>query len=83
MGNEFQQQADAEQKRVQSEQLSAILGIVQTLEKEVKAVRKENRTIREELRNLDKLRPLRSAKEEAAEQDAEASEEVAEQAAQK
>ena len=78
MGNEFQEQADNEQKRVQATQLSSILEIVTGLAAEVKILRKENRTIREELRNLDKLRPLRSPKDEEAEQ-----EEAAEEAPQK
>lgn len=70
-GNEFQERAEAEQRGVQGEQITLILAAVQRLEVEVKALRKENRTIREELRNLDKLRPLRTAKEEEAEEAAE------------
>lgn len=70
--NEFQQQADREQRRVQAEQITAILEIVKGLDAKVAAaVKKEVRVVREELRNLDKLRPLRSPKEEEAEEAAE------------
>lgn len=63
--NAFQEQADREQRRVQAEQLAAILEIVKGLDEKVtSAVKKEVRVIREELRNLDKLRPLRSPKDE-------------------
>lgn len=68
MDNEFQAQAEREQKRVMAEQIAAILEIVKGLDEKVAAaVKKEVRVVREELRNLDKLRPLRSPKEEEAE----------------
>lgn len=67
MSNEFQERADTEQRGVQSEQISRILEGIQVLVEDVKAVKKELRTARGELRNLDKLRPLRSAAEEEAE----------------
>jgi len=66
-GNEFQERAENEQKTVQAQQISTILDTVQGLVTELRAVKKELRTARAELRNLDKLRPLRSEKEEAEE----------------
>lgn len=81
MINEFQIQAENEQKQIQAQQLEAIFTMVTDLTKEVKILRKENRTIREELRNLDKLRPLRSPKEE--DEEIEVSEGVIQEAAQK
>lgn len=67
--NEFQQQSDREQRRVQAEQISAIYEILKTLPEQVAAlVKKEVRVVREDLRNLENLRALRPTKEEQAEQ---------------
>lgn len=66
-GNEFQERAESEQRTVQAQQISTILEVVQGFGVELKAVKKELRTARAELRNLDKLRPLRSEKEESEE----------------
>ena len=63
-GNEWNRITAVEQKKVQGDQISAILEGVKALNEKVDGLKKENRTIREELRNVGKLRPLRSEKEE-------------------
>ena len=67
MGNGFQDQVAAEQKRVQSEQISEMFQIIKGLNLELKALKKEVRNVREDLRNLNKLRPLRPVKEDGGE----------------
>ena len=66
--NEFQERAEREQGMSQALQITAILETLRGLDEKISnTVKKEVRVIREELRMLDKLRPLRSNKEEAEE----------------
>lgn len=75
--NGFQAQANAEQKRAQAEQISAIFEFMKTIDERIaKAVAKEVRKVREDLRNFDKLRPLREEKEEEPAQAEEVQQEI-------
>lgn len=58
--NGFQVQAEREQKNSQAIQITLTLQLLKNLTEKVDAVKKEIRTVREELRNINKLRPLRS-----------------------
>jgi len=59
MANGYQEQLDTEQRRTHTESIQFNLIETQKLVEEVKELKKGIRTIREELRRLDKLRPLR------------------------
>lgn len=65
MGNEFNQIAKEERERQQAQQFNAMLEVMKNLPETIaKAVEKEVRKVREDLRNMDKLRPLRSSSDE-------------------
>lgn len=66
MDNEYNQRQKIELERIQAKNILAILGEIRSLSKKLDDTRKELRTVREELRNVGKLRPLRSVEKEEA-----------------
>ncbi len=67
-GNEFVNREQKEQEKANTENVALLIGQVRDLTTLVKEVQKELRTAREELRNIGKLRPLRTKAEEVSEE---------------
>lgn len=59
MANEFNEIAEFEQKRVTSENIQLILDTVKDLKEKLQEVKEGQKQIREDLRNIDKLRALK------------------------
>lgn len=58
--NEFVQIREMEQAREMSNSVQAILSFMKKISEDLIELKKGQTTIREELRNIDKLRPLRN-----------------------
>lgn len=63
MANEFNERAKVEQERQLRNNIQVILNSIGDLTNKVVELKKEVRSTREELRNLDKLRPLKKTEE--------------------
>lgn len=61
--NEFQKRRDMEEKQVESGNNIFVLEAVKTLVKMVAQLSKDIRKVREELRNIKNLRPLKEVEE--------------------
>lgn len=59
MPNGFNEIAEYEQKRVTSENIQLILDMVKELKEKISDLREGQKQIREDLRNIDKLRKLK------------------------
>lgn len=59
MSNGFNEIAEYEQKRVTSENIQLILDMVKELKEKISDLREGQKQIREDLRNIDKLRKLK------------------------
>lgn len=59
-GNEFQKRSQEERSIIQDKKISAILEYVKANNEKLDKVFKELRAVRQDLRNLENLRPLRN-----------------------
>lgn len=66
-GNEFIDRERSEQDGVNKSNIVVLIGLVKEALVSLSELKKEQRTIRQELRNIDKLRPLRNKDEEVEE----------------